>query len=332
MAGIVYGSPYRPPAPAAPAFSGFELRWEAKGSSWPLTDPKTGLFLMPGVRGLGSAAHERHSTSSPAAPGSRFEGVSVLDREAFWPLYIYHDGGSVDWMQRDRAFWSTMDPLVPGVWVITLPDGSERSLPLRFVDDGDPVTNHDPMRRGWNKYGIKLVAEQPYWTGEPVVRSWKNRDTAPFFEPTGPQIVNIAAGSDTSTAAIDNPGDVESYATWFVDGPTPSASVGIGDQIVDVPFAVDDGKCLVIDSDPDLIGATLYDISPAQLGLPADKRKKPADRIVGVDLVNPVDMTADLGEADFAPIPAGKSVQLAVVLAGTGAVEIKLPTLYRRAW
>jgi hypothetical protein len=43
-------------------------------------------------------------------------------------------------------------------------------------------------------------------------------------------------------------------------------------------------------------------------------------------------MTDDMWEAVFAPITAGKSVQLAVVLAGTGAVEIKLPTLYRRAW
>jgi hypothetical protein len=88
----------------------------------------------------------------------------------------------------------------------------------------------------------------------------------------------------------------------------------------------------VIESDPDAIGATLYEISPEQMALDADDRKKPADRVVGVDLINPVDKTADLGEADFAPIPPGEQVPLSMVVTGTGLVEVLLPTLYRRPW
>jgi hypothetical protein len=302
------------------------MRWEAKGSIWPLTDPDTGLFLMPGIRGLGTVRHERHSTSSPAAPGSTTEGVSFLDREAFWPVCIYNDNGSVDWMLRDRAFWSTMDPLSPGTWVVTLPDGSERSLRLRFQDDGDHVSEYDPVRRGWEKYGIKLLAEQPFWEGEPVVRSWKNRVYEPFFEPDGPQIVNIASGSDASTAVVDNPGDVESYARWFIDGDTATAAVGVGGITVDVPFSIAAWECLVIESDPDMIGATLYDVTVAGAEL------KPSERIVGEHLINPVDMTTALGEADFAPIPAGESVELSLTINGSGAVEMLLPTRYRRAW
>ena len=60
--------------------------------------------------------------------------------------------------------------------------------------------------------------------------------------------------------------------------------------------------------------------------------KKPAARIFGVDLINPVDKTADLGEADFAPIPAGQQVPLSLTLNGEGTVEALLPTLYRRPW
>lgn len=324
MANIAFGVPYRPPVPTAPVFSRLIMRWESKGAVWPLSDPDAGIFLMPGIRGFGATNHERHSTSSPAVAGSRFEGISVKDREVFWPLCIWHDGGSVDFMLRDRAFWSTMDPLDTGLWVVTLPDGSERSLRVRFQSDGDPVADKDPMARGWNKYGITLVAEQPYWSGDPVVRSWRNPAYAPFFEPVGPQIVNIAPGSNTSTATIDNPGDVESYAMWFIDGETVSASVGIGDQIVDVPFPIDAGKCLVIDSDPDQIGATLYTVTGAGALL------KPSDRVIGQHLINPVDKTPALGEADFAPIPAGKGVALSLVLSGTGAVEVKLPTWFRR--
>jgi hypothetical protein len=302
------------------------MRWEAKGTSWPLTDPDTGLFLMPGIRGLGSARSERHSTRSPATPGSRHEGVSFLDREVFWPVCIWNDDGSVDWMLRDRAFWSTMDPLVPGLWVVTLPDGSERSLQIRFTDDGDHVSEYDPIRRGWEKYGIKLLAEQPFWEGQPVVRAWKNRTYEPFFEPVGPHIVNIASGSDASTATIDNPGDVESYARWFIDGDTTTAAVGVDGVTVEVPFSIAAWECLVIESDPDLIGATLYDVTPEGAEL------KPSERVVGEHLINPVDKTPDLGEADFAPIPPGESVPLSLTINGSGAVELLLPTLYRRAW
>ena len=332
MANIVYGAPYTPPVAEAPAWSGLSMQWVAKGAEWPLTNPETGLFMLPGVRGLGSVASDRHSSSSPAVAGSRYEGSSILDREVFWPLHMWHDGGSVEWMLRDRAFWSTMDPEDTGRWVVSHPDGAHRSLTLRFLSDGDKSSAQDPMSSGWDSYGILLVAEQPFWEGDPVVKSWKNRTYAPFFEPDGPQLVNIAAGSDASTATIDNPGDVESYATWFLDGPMDDAAVGVGGVVVDVPFAIADGECLVIDSDPDLIGATLYEISAEEMALTPEERKKPSERIVGVDLLNPVDMSAALGEADFAPIPAGASVPLSLTITGVGAVEALLPTRYRRPW
>jgi hypothetical protein len=236
-------------------------------------------------------------------------------------------------MERDRAFWATMDPEDTGVWTVVHPDGKHRSLRLRCVSDGDHTRSKNPLRLGWDTYGIVLVAEQPFWEGDPVVKSFiGDVEPLPFFEPDGPQIVNIATGYSASTATIDNPGDVESYATWFLDGAMSAAAVGVGGVVVDVPFAVADGECLVIESDPDLIGATLYEISPEQLALPAGQRKKPSERIVGEDLINPVDMSADLGEADFAPIPAGASVPLSLTITGAGTVEALLPTRYRRPW
>ena len=327
MANVVYGAPYLPPVPAAPAWSGLPMTWTAKGSEWPLTSPDTGLFLLPGVRGLGSVSSERHSVSSPAVAGSRFEGVSVLDREVFWPLFVFHDGGSTEWMLRDRAFWATMDPSDTGVWEVTHPDGAKRSLRLRFRSDGDKASNLDPIFVGWDSYGITLVAEQPYWVGDPVVNAFAPPPPPlPFFEPTGPQIVNIGSSYSVENARMDNPGDVESYPRWYIDGETTSASVGVGDVVVNVPFTVPAGTCLVIESDPDVIGATLYEVTVEGMGL------KPSQRVIGTHLINPVDKTAALGEADFAAIPPGSQVPLSLTLAGTGNVEVVLPTLYRRPW
>lgn len=327
MANIVFGAPYSPPSPTAPAWSGLPMKWVCKGVEWSLSNPETGIVMLPGVRGLGSITSDRHSTSSPGVAGSRFEGTSTLDREVFWPVHIYHDDGSTAWMLRDRAFWAGMDPDVSGLWTVTHPDGNHRSLSLRFRSDGDHSRTWDPMRQGWDTYGITLVAERPYWEGTPVVKSFAG--TAPpdtFFEPDGPHLVNIASGYSVENASMDNPGDVASYPRWYIDGPSVTASVGVGGVVVDVPFAVVEGKALVIESDPDLIGATLYDITAGSEGM------KPSDRVIGVDLTGPVDMTADLGEADFAPIPAGTQVPLSLALVGLGKVEALLPTLYRRPW
>lgn len=326
MANIVYATPYQPPTPAAPAFSGLGMRWTAKGSEWSLTDPSTGLFLKPGVRGLGSAAYTRHSTSSPAVAGSKFEGASFLDREVFWPLHIFSDAGSVEWMERDRAFWATMDPEDTGVWTVTHPDGAHRTLRLRFLNDGDKVRDRDPMRTGWDSYGITLLAEQPFWVGDPVVKSFIGQvPPEPFFGTDGP-VVKIASSYSAANATMDNPGDVESYPRWYVDGETTSVSVGVNGVVVTVPFAVPAGKCLVIESDPDLIGATLYDVTVGGAS------KKPSDRVFGADLINPADVSPALGEADFAPIPSGSQVPLSMEITGPGRVECLLPTLYRRPW
>ncbi|SEI44640.1 hypothetical protein SAMN04487917_101335 [Arthrobacter sp. yr096] len=324
--GIAFATPYRPPLPAVSPWTRAAMTWTAKGVTWPITSPASGVFLMQGVRGLGSIATDRHSTASPAVAGSKHEGTSVLDREVFWPLHIFNDGGSQAWMERDRAFWKGMDPDDVGVWEITHPDGAKRSIALRFRSDGDHTVTYDPFRYGWQTYGITLMADDPFWRGDPVVRSWKNPEYQPFFDPDGPQLFNIGSSSDIQTATIDNPGDVESYAQWFVDQGATSASVGVGGLIVDVPFPVPAGKCLVIDSEPDNIGATMYTIAAGAAEM------KPSDRVIGVHLTNPVDKSPDLGEADFAPIPAGAKVRLSMTLEGPGSVEARLPTLYRRPW
>jgi len=304
------------------------MTWTAKGVQWSLSNPESGLFLLPGVRGLGSVRTDRHVTTSPGAAGSRFEGVSVLDREVFWPVHIYHDTGSMDWLLRDRAFWAGMDPADTGVWTVTHPDGSHRSLTLRFTSDGDHTSNGDPVYRGWETYGITLVAERPYWEGAPVVKAFAGTAPPdPFFpDPGTGEVVNIAPGYSVSNAAMDNPGDVESYPRWFIEGPATEATVGVGGVVVDVPFEVLTGQTLIIESDPDNIGATLYDVTVAGMDL------KPSERVIGEHLINPVDKTKQLGEADFSPIPAGQQVPLSLTLVGLGKVEALLPTLYRRPW
>jgi hypothetical protein len=210
---------------------------------------------------------------------------------------------------------------------VTQPSGEIRRLTCYFDNEGSQSFDTLPSLIGWARYGVTLVAEQPYWVGDPVVNSFIGPvDPLPFFEPSGPQLINIASSYSAANARMDNPGDVESYPRWYIDGDTTAVSAGVGEQVVNVPFPVAAGTCLVIESDPDLIGATLYTVAASGVD------KKPSERIIGVDLIDPVDKTADLGEADFVPIPAGSQVPLSVGITGPGKVEVMLPTLWRAAW
>ena len=327
MANIVYGLPWTPPPTPAPNWLGMSMSWRGwDGSEWALSDPSTGSVLLAGTRGLTLPPTSRVVDSSPARAGSRHRGSVTSEREVFWPIKIFHGDGSLEWVARDRAFRRTLDPDRPGVWTVTQPSGESRSLTLHFDNEGGQAFDTIPSLIGWAHYGFYLVAEQPFWVGDPVTRSWAADTPLPFFDPTGPQIVNLASGHKLASATLDNPGDVESYPRWYIDGEVGTATVGVDGQVVNVPFAIAAGECLVIESDPDLIGATLYEVTAEGAAL------KPAERVVGVHLINPVDKTPELGEADFAAIPDGEAVPLTLAMTGTGKIEVFLPTLWKAAW
>ena len=296
------------------------------GVRWDLGENNSGVYLLSGTRGLGMPTGTRFRDQSPASHGSQHRGHVWDEREVFWPIKTWHEDKGQSWVDRDRAFFSTLSPDKTGRWYVAQPGGVTRYLELRYdpktVDEGWDIV---PSIWGWASYALYLTADQPFWVGEPSVLSWEAaRPDDPFYEPTGPHLFNFGQGFTVGNAAIDNRGEVPSPPRWFIDGEVlAGSSVGVGDKIVAVPFAVPAGKCLIIESDPTRIGATMYDV--------VGSVEKPWERIIGVEMINPVNMTRQLGEADFAAVPPGKSVPLSIVLQGTGMVACYLPSLYRRA-
>lgn len=291
-----------PVAPAAfPGLKG--VRWEAwDGVTWDLLDPAAGTFLAGEVRGLTMPTGTRYTTSSPAVAGTSDLGEHVDEREAFWPLFVWHDGGSQAWIERDRAFWRGLRRGKFGSWVVVHPDGTERRLRCRFVDDGGHSYPVDPTRKGWALYGVTLVAPMPYWQGTPVVRSFKAADPVEFFQADG---LHISPGSHIDSASIPNDGDVEGWLVWTITGPTTSVSVGVGGDLVEVPFPLAAGESLTIDTHP--TAQTAIDHTGA-------------------------DRTDELGAVDFAPVEPGERVDLDITVVGTGYVTATLTPLYERAW
>lgn len=307
----LYSPRYVPPPPRPQTFFPFHMTWTGwNGTVVPLTDPgpdaSTGAMLVnTGLRGLAMPPIQRYTSTSPAIAGSRYLGSSVDERDAHWNLYVYSETGSKEWMEYDRALWRTLDPTRTGTWTVTHPDGETRTLQCRLVDDDNHAFDHDPSAFGWSLYSINLVAEQPFWAGEKITREWGSGGSIPFFNGNSAPLFYISRGATYDSATLTNPGDVDAYPIWHLKGPFTVGYVGVGTRLIRIPFGLQVGEELVIDTRPD---------------------HQSAYTSAGVR------RTGDLSEADFAPIPSGEDVNLNIAIVGNGSISVELTPLYYRAW
>lgn len=306
MAGLVYGVPYVPPLPEGAAWGALPLKWTGwDGSEWEMSDPASGIVLLSGARGFGMPPMQHWRSQSPAVPGARWRGAVADSREVFWPLKIWNDAGSLEWVELDRAFWRTLDPQKTGTWTATLPDGSRRYLTLRLKDDGNTVWDRIPTLYGWAHYGITLTADDPFWAGDVIQRSWAPSTGTDFFNGSSQApTFNIASANTLDTAVLSNPGDVDAYLQWQAYGPFTSVTVGVNGSTVVAPITASAGQVLTIDSDPSVLAATL----------------------------DGTDVTSQLTSSEFVALPPGENVTLTLAMAGTGYIAASFTPKYYRAW
>jgi hypothetical protein len=248
---------------------------------------------------------ERYTSTSPASAGSRWRGVRTAERPGDWNLLVYSDGSSAEWLERDRGIWKTLVPEQTGILTATATDGKSRRLRLRY-DGGDHGFSADPFKKGWALYQPMLVAEDPYWLGTEVVRSWAPENSQDFFSDDDTHLFFISAGSTLDTATIPNPGDVEAYAVITVDG-TNGAMTNLSITIDGGTTALPDvglGEVLVVDTDP----------------------------AVATALLDGVDVAGECDPWDPRGLPPGADVPVTIAATGTGTVSMSLTPRYYRAW
>ncbi|HEX9225083.1 MAG TPA: hypothetical protein VF885_00325 [Arthrobacter sp.] len=308
---VVFAAPLQPPAPPI-NWVGLDMQWIGwDGSVWSLSTSADGTVMMPGVRGLAMPPVIHHRAAHASLPGARWRSSTIDVREVFWPLQVYTNAGSEEWVLKDRAFWNTMHPAKLGTWVVTHPGGTQRKLKLRFMNDGEGSFTHDSILEGWNNYGITLAAEQPFWEGESVSKTFTKAGTeAPFFTGGGGPAFTISPGDTLPTASIANPGDVEAWPVWRITGPVTSTSVGVNGRSISLPFTIAAGDVVEVNTDPG-----------AQTAMKGT---------VGGPLS--ADWTSQLGSIDFAPVPPGASATLNLAIEGTGTIECTINARYYRAW
>ena len=314
MTVVVFASP---PVPAVvpPVLWTHDVHtWEAwDGTVWDLCAGTMGVLLLAGVRGMDMPDDITHwSAESPAVDGTYWRGCRIGPREVFWPVRLQSRESSRQWKQLRSGWWRSLSPRRTGVWRVTHPDGESRTLRCRFVSDGQQARTIAPELVGRDTYGVTLRADDPFWRGAPLRHTFGGPVTQGLFfggdDPEDPEAVElgppffISEGYDT--VAVSNPGDVEAWPVWRLNGPLTSATVGVGDQVVTFPHTIPDGTWVEIDTDP---------------------RSQTAVDSAGNN------RTADLGSYDFAPIPDGDQVELVVSVAGGGNVDVTITPGYLRA-
>lgn len=314
---VVFASPPTAPPPRFEPWTRMKHEWVAHdGSRRELSNWKSGVFLTKeGVEGL----HMPQETAwvqpqSPVAHGQVYGGGTIDARPVFWPVYLYADAGSDEWRRLDSEFWSTLLPGRYGTWRVTTTGGT-RELTVRAADNGGHAYNHDPHRDGWAKYGIALIADDPFWRAEkPVVQEFNSTAPlgfyggAPIGEPSpGATPFIISKGNTLDGAEIDNTGDLEAWPVWRVTatvGDLTDIALGVGDRSVVYPGPITEGSTLTIDTDP-------------------------LDQQAWLDGVN---VTGQLTGWGFAPIPSGGAAPLSLSMTGVGTVRASIHPRFFRAW
>lgn len=314
-----------PPNP----WPGVELTWTSPDGSktWSLTDDRSPVRLLAGTRGLGKPPATRYADAAPGLSGSRHRGHRVDEREVFWPLLILAGATTQEHLDIESEFWQSLSYDEQGTWRATTPDRGSRTLKCRLVRD-DTVWEMTPGLMEWAQQAVYLLAEQPFWTSDPIVRVFGAADGTRFADPATPELWRISSASTLTKATIPNPGDVPERPLWVFDGPSDSAYAGFDGRQVVVPFEILEGQSLVVDSSPEDLRALLVD-TPDLTGLTAVEEVR---TIHAAALAGGVDRTTDLGEdTAFAAVPKGAQVTLDVGMVGTGKVRVLLTPRHERA-
>lgn len=285
-----------------------QVLWTAySGRVWDLTDLKSPVQLV-SLDGLGMPTFTQQFAVSGARDGRRYEGtnygqatptmtVSVGDIMPLPGRKRRRTG--TEWRGMDRDWRRAVHPEKLGKLTIVT-ETTRRNLQLRLDQPTFIPPVADPAIIGEATYVHPLTADdQPWWEGEELPATFINGVASRgFFTGGSGAKLYISESNRVGAATITNIGDRDVYPKWWARGPFTSATVGVGDQLVTIPFPRGENQYVYIDSGRETI----------------------------VD-DNGVSLWPLMGFADptFAAIQPGESVKLVTVLEnGSSATSDKL--------
>lgn len=273
------------------------------GTVWDLASGP--VYALSGTSALGAPDVDVWWKEVAAFNGSTYKGYRIPARPVDLPLEVNPATNGDDWLVIDRALWAGLNPSREVNLYVTTPDGKWRYLTMRRLAGGNEQWDIEPMIFGSSVYPLTFMAGDPFWKSARVSIPFEVSNDDAFFP--GPPF-NINPGNAVATAAVTNPGEVDAWPRWVIDGPYTEASVGVGASLVTLSTPILAGDQRIIDMDP--------------------QRRTITDD-------DGVDAWLEVTAANFAAIPAGTEVPLSLTLTGpTSASRINLSfdPRYYRAW
>jgi len=280
------------------------------GSVWNLMDLASPAHLLGGMGGLHLPPATNRWSTTARSSGRRWKDV-VNDSRKFTmtvrvgdPAPPFRTGD--DWRALDSLFWRALSTDVTASLVVN----GQRRLNFRLDDDNEHEFPKDPALLGKAVYPIACIADRPEWLGDTTTTTFTyaaTSTTSYYGASMGPPFT-ISAPSFGRTATIANSGDLPTYPIWRIVGPSTSAVVGVGTSLITIPFALQAGQQVIIDTE----AQTIVDGS-------------------GINLWPQMGSTP----VPFAPVPPGGNVPISVGLDTGGAtslIQVTLTPRYRRAW
>lgn len=226
----------------------------ADGTVVDLTDEQSGYSILAnGTRGLRSVEYGFTSVEYAGIDGSSVQSVKANANTPTLGL-IVSATNQADFQARTRALVRAMRPKAgPGTLTVNRNDGSSRSLRCYVTGgmEGDESVDVTLPGRWW-KLALKLLAPDPWWSGDPVSLDIGLGVGAPFF-PIFP--LNLAPSQVQGQFTVDlSDADAPSFPVWTITGPGTSLTLTnntTGRSIV-VNAALGAGEQMIIDTRPGL--------------------------------------------------------------------------------
>lgn len=295
------------------------------GSVW---DLRTGPAALTdgGVQGLKGLEYESYVQDTAIRDGQLYKGGKAKPRDVMLPILL---GKGIkdeqEWLQLSTKWWHMMRPGKYNTLWVNSPDGSVRTLSIRFLDDGNGGTDIDPTRVLREIWPIRLVADDPWYYGDDFGRDFKaqatSADTAPVDFYGGGAIgaggygppYYIGRTNRSDTTELVNPGDTDVWPIIEFDDAISRFKVTVGDGVLsgETPkLQVLTGQTLRIETSP---------VRQVALRI---------DRATGLE----TNVTRQLSGWGFRRIPEGKSTNVKIEVENEGGYRVIAVPQYLRGW
>ncbi|SER95016.1 Phage tail protein [Lentzea xinjiangensis] len=190
-----------------------------------LTDAAAGYEVHKGVRGLGAVPRELVTDESPWADGAVVEADFAVPKQPMLPMAVRAPDRDT-FLARLRALEAavrTRTPAgqpAPGQLELQQADGRKRRLWCYYLGGlPDEETIEFGGDTTWQRFGLQLLAADPYWyDAEPTRLAWDPPAPVSFLgDPFLP--LKISPSQVIGDVPVTNGGTEATYGTWRITPP-----------------------------------------------------------------------------------------------------------------